>query len=119
MAQGMMAMDLARRSSSRMDSRRAAKRLPGSGAGAAGDEATGAVGICEFQEGAVRTASLVLFGGVFLDARARNKGFIRRRSGAVIFQERLPCSSVTNRRRLAASRAAPLAFEVSARISSV
>src|SRR5579864_7869974 len=101
MAQGMMAIDWARRSSGRMASTRVAVRgsLRSRGwlASLVGPGARG------------RGPGLAsLAGGVF----GRNSGLVRKRKGAVILQERLLCSSVTNRRRPAASYALALALEL-------
>src|SRR5579871_2940302 len=107
MAQGMMAIDEARRNSGRIDSISLAKRSFGSSAtGAAGADATAAAISCRGASG--RGAGGADFGDI-----ARKKGLVRKRRGAVIFHERLLCRSVVSRRRLFTSSDRELARVVS------
>ena len=53
-----------------------------------------------------------------LSHKTRNRGRVRKRSGAVILQERLLCSSVTNRRSVAASCPLVSALERNSRFSA-
>src|ERR1022692_538353 len=97
MAQGMMAIAWARRSSGRMASM---GRLPVAGLETDASIAALCFGIAALGGGSDSCA--LSCGGVF-GTKARNSGLVRARKGAVILQERLLCSSATDRRRVAAS----------------
>src|ERR1039457_1332317 len=97
MAQGMKGHAGAGRSAGRITTKR---RLPVAGLETDASIAASCFGIAALGGGSDSCA--LSCGGVF-GAKARNSGLVRARKGAVILQERLLCSSATDRRRVAAS----------------
>src|ERR1039457_6970278 len=91
--------------------------LAGFGGGGGGAPPTPAKSCCATST-AVRRGSAGVWSGIVFGVRARNNGLVRKRNGAVILQERLLCSSLTRRRRLAVSILLALAAELIIRFSA-
>src|SRR5580693_10417210 len=93
-------------------------RSGGRGPGSPKREWAGGRGVVRRNASLAGAGSRGVSGGATLGAKARNSGLVRNRRGAVILQERLLCSSVTNRRSAAASYALVFALELKSGFSA-